>query len=109
MARVLITGASRGIGAALAEAPAQRGHFVIATMRRLPATPPSGKLQCLRLDVADPASITSAVGHLAVEPLDILINNAGLFGDRGAGLGRIDDAVWHEVMATNVMGAYRVT
>jgi len=107
VARILVTGASRGIGAALVDELAGRGHAVIAAVRR-PAEVPSAGVRRIALDVADRASIDRAAGDLAGEPLDILINNAGIFGYRGAGLGRIDDAVWHEVIATNVIGAYRV-
>jgi NAD(P)-dependent dehydrogenase (short-subunit alcohol dehydrogenase family) len=106
MARVLITGASRGIGKALALTLTERGHAVIAAMRQPPAAAPPGIRQ-LQLDVTDPASIAAATASLEGEPLDILVNNAGIFGNRGAGLGRIDDAIWHDVFATNVIGAYR--
>ena len=109
MARVLITGASRGIGRALALTMAARGHEVIAATRQ-PSPDDAGATvgRSIRLDVTDPSSIALAAARLADAPLDILVNNAGIFGYRGAGLGRIDDQVWHEVMATNVMGAYRV-
>jgi NAD(P)-dependent dehydrogenase (short-subunit alcohol dehydrogenase family) len=108
MARALITGASRGIGEALAATLAARGHEVLAAMRHPPASPAGRRgLRWLELDVADPQSIVAAAERLAGEPLDILVSNAGIFGQRGAGLGRIDDRVWHEVLAVNVIGAYR--
>lgn len=105
MAQILITGAGRGIGAALATLLEERGHSVIRGVRK-PGSPGAGNE--IVLDVSDRASIESAAAALDGQPLDIVINNAGIFGYRGAGLGAIDDAVWHEVMATNVMGAYRV-
>jgi len=110
MSRILITGANRGIGRALAETLSGRGYEVIAASRR-PAEPPleAPGLRRLDLDVTDPGSITAAAAALADEPLDIVVNNAGIFGPRGAGLGRIDDAIWHAVFATNVIGAYRVS
>lgn len=110
MSRILVTGANRGIGRALAETLSERGHEVIAASRR-PAEPSlDGQgLRRLALDVTDQKSITAAAAAVADEPLDILVNNAGIFGPRGAGLGRIDDAVWHDVFATNVIGAYRVS
>jgi NAD(P)-dependent dehydrogenase (short-subunit alcohol dehydrogenase family) len=110
MARVLITGAGRGIGRALALTMAARGHEVIAATRQSPRGRADATVgRSIRLDVTDSSSIAAAASQLDGEPLDILVNNAGIFGYRGAGLGRIDDKVWHEVMATNVMGAYRVT
>jgi NAD(P)-dependent dehydrogenase (short-subunit alcohol dehydrogenase family) len=110
MARILITGANRGIGRALAVTLSARGHTLIAASRR-PAEPPvdDPRLRHVDLDVTDRPSIRAAAAALADEPLDIVINNAGIFGPRGAGLGRIDDATWHEVFATNVIGAYRVS
>jgi NAD(P)-dependent dehydrogenase (short-subunit alcohol dehydrogenase family) len=107
VARILITGASRGIGAALAVVLAERGHEVIRTMRK-PAPGDTGG-RVLALDVSDGESIAALAAALADQPLDVLVNNAGIFGYRGAGLGKIDDTVWHEVFATNVIGAYRVT
>lgn len=110
MARVLITGANRGIGRALAKELLAREHTVIATARQSPADEMEVPgLRHLSLDVTDQRSIDTAAAALAGEPLDILVNNAGMFGPRGAGLGRIDDAVWHEVLATNLIGAYRVS
>lgn len=110
MARVLITGASRGIGRALADALNGRGHAVIATSRRPPdAAAAATGIRHLTLDVTNERSIAAAAEALSDEPLDILVNNAGIFGPRGAGLGWIDATVWHEVLATNVIGAYRVS
>ena len=110
MARILITGANRGIGRALAARLSGLGHEVIAASRRaVEPRPEEPNLRHVDLDVTDQRSIAAAAAALADEPLDIVVNNAGIFGPRGAGLGRIDDAVWHEVFATNVIGAYRVS
>jgi NAD(P)-dependent dehydrogenase (short-subunit alcohol dehydrogenase family) len=105
MASILITGAGRGIGAALASVLEERGHDVIRGVRQ---PSPTGDGKELALDVGDRGSIERAAAALDGQKLDIVINNAGIFGYRGAGLGNIDDAVWHEVMTTNVIGAYRV-
>jgi len=105
MSSILITGAGRGIGAALAAVLEERGHDVIRGVRK-PGSTGAGKQ--IALDVSDRASIERAAAALEGQKLDIVINNAGIFGYRGAGLGHIDDAVWHDVMTTNVMGAYRV-
>jgi NAD(P)-dependent dehydrogenase (short-subunit alcohol dehydrogenase family) len=110
MARVLITGASRGIGRALADELSGRGHAVIATSRQPPdAAAQAPGIRHLSLDVTDRRSITAAAEALNDEPLDILVNNAGIFGPRGAGLGRSDATAWHEVLATNVIGAFCVS
>lgn len=104
MSSILITGASRGIGAALATVLDERGHSVIRGVRQ----PSSTRSNEIALDVSDRSSIERAAAALEGHSLDIVINNAGIFGYRGADLGNIDDTVWHEVMTINVMGAYRV-
>ena len=75
MSRVLITGASAGIGRATAIALAQRGHSVIATARQpdtLADLPVAGRL---RLDVTDDESVRAAIADAG--PLDAIVSNAG--------------------------------
>ncbi|GAA1227359.1 oxidoreductase [Prauserella halophila] len=103
----LITGASRGLGRAIAQRAARAGETVVATARdpRTIADLPHP----LRLDVTDQASVHDAVataidlhGHI-----DVLVNNAG-HGLVGAVEELADDelrAVWE----TNVLGVHRVT
>jgi len=80
MARVVITGANRGIGFALATAYAARGDEVIATSRA-----PSDALAALSgvtqhaLEVSDGASVEAFVSQVP-GPVDVLINNAGISG-----------------------------
>ena len=75
MARILITGASTGIGRATVIELARRGHDVVATARRpetlagLPAT------ERLALDVTDQASVDAAIS--AAGDIDVLVSNAG--------------------------------
>jgi len=88
MAVVLITGANRGIGLALVKAYANRRDKVIATVR---ATSDRTELDAfvktapkwvdiLEMDVADAAEIGRARRKLEAEPIDVLINNAGIGG-----------------------------
>jgi NAD(P)-dependent dehydrogenase (short-subunit alcohol dehydrogenase family) len=84
----LITGVSRGIGKALAEAALARGDTVIGTIREVdpgigwPMGPPgsrNGTLHCLRLEMQDPAAIeaTAARAFDLAGRLDVVVNNAG--------------------------------
>jgi NAD(P)-dependent dehydrogenase (short-subunit alcohol dehydrogenase family) len=75
MSRILITGASRGIGRATAEELTARGHEVVATARdvdTLADVPAAARLQ---LDVTDENSVRAAVA--AAGPIDALVSNAG--------------------------------
>ena len=109
MATVLITGASRGIGLALARRAAGRGDAVIACARD-PETPDLVALEGVRreaLDVVDPAACTALADRLAGETIDLLVCNAGVYKGRG----RIDDAAfapedWAETFAVNVAGVF---
>jgi NAD(P)-dependent dehydrogenase (short-subunit alcohol dehydrogenase family) len=75
MARILITGASRGIGRGSAVALAARGHEIIATARDVASLADVPAALRLSLDVTDQASVDSALaraGHV-----DVLVSNAG--------------------------------
>ncbi|WP_329526760.1 SDR family oxidoreductase [Streptomyces sp. NBC_01462] len=75
MSSVLITGASKGIGRAIAVAPAGRGHRVIATARRPETLADLPVDQRLRLDVTDQESVDQAVRDAG--DIDVLVSNAG--------------------------------
>ncbi len=76
MSSVLITGASRGIGRAVAIEFARRGHRVVATARDPGTLAELNVNQRLALDVTDEASVTAAVADAG--DIDILIANAGV-------------------------------
>ena len=84
--RILITGASRGIGRASALALAARGHSLILVARGRPALEQvvaqihagGGQAQAFTLDVTDSASVSTTIALvLAGGPIDVLVNNAG--------------------------------
>lgn len=75
MSSVLITGANRGIGRAVATEFARRGHRVVATARNPQALADLDVSQRLAMDVTDDASVAAAVD--AAGEIDILVSNAG--------------------------------
>ncbi len=111
MTTVLITGASRGIGAHTARRLAGHGLTVLAGVRD-PATAPAGPgIHAVPLDVTDDASVAAAavraVGD-AYGSLDVLINNAGLPGT-WAPAEQVGPDDFTGVFAVNVLGPVRVT
>lgn len=96
---VVITGANRGIGAALAEGYARRGDEVTGTTRDPDATH--------TLDVTDPASHRAFAARLDGSPVDLLICNAGVYLDKGEKLPDGYPAkMWADSFATNVTGVF---
>lgn len=96
---VLITGASRGIGAALADCYRARGEEVIGTGRSAAAQ--------VQLDVTQPASHVKMAEALGDRAIDLLICNAGIYLDKGHDLDSGYGAdLWAHSFATNVTGVF---
>ncbi len=114
MARALVTGARRGIGREIALLLARAGHSVLATMRNTDgcdlaeiATRENLSIMVANLDVDDDGSVADffATFGAASEPIDILINNAGILS-----INAIEDesiADMQAIMNTNFFGAVR--
>jgi NAD(P)-dependent dehydrogenase (short-subunit alcohol dehydrogenase family) len=77
--RVFITGASSGIGLAIAKLLVAQGHEVWGTSRNLERIPKMPRWHAVRLDLTDPLSIEEAFNAAVAEAgyFDVLINNAG--------------------------------
>jgi NAD(P)-dependent dehydrogenase (short-subunit alcohol dehydrogenase family) len=100
---VLVTGANRGIGAALVEEALRRGAGRVYAGSRRPVTHEDGRVTALTLDVTNATQIQRAVEE--VDTLDILINNAGvaLYDDLS------DPSVLEQHFAVNLFGVHGVT
>jgi 3-oxoacyl-[acyl-carrier protein] reductase len=111
----LVTGASRGIGAAIAQELAQRGATVVGTAttddgaakitQALQAQGGSG----VRLDVNDAAAAEAVVDAIVKQHggLQVLVNNAGITRDMLAM--RLKDEDWDAVMDTNLKAVFRMS
>jgi NAD(P)-dependent dehydrogenase (short-subunit alcohol dehydrogenase family) len=108
MARIIITGANRGIGLELARALAKRGDEVIAACRK-----PTAELKALKveivdgIDVADDAAVARLAAALARREIDLLINNAGILSVES--LEALDLASVRRQFEVNTLGPLRVT
>ena len=113
----LVSGASRGIGRAIAKALAAQGALVVLGARDAAKlaevageiAAAGGRAEAQALDVTDRPSVEAAIARVlsAHGRIDHLVNNAGVTRDNL--LLRMKDAEWHQVLATNLTGAFLCT
>ena len=123
MPRVLITGASRGLGLEHARQYLAKGWEVIATARHPESSPGlkelesngEGVLRPLPMDVTDYARVEAVAEELDGESLDVVVNNAGTYGPKSAfegmhyqSLESMDYDLWREMLEINVLAAFKV-
>ncbi len=126
MTTVLITGANRGFGFALAEQFAQRGEGAVIACCRSPEKADAlraladrfPQIEILPLDVSDHEAIEALGQQLGQRPIDLLINNAGIFGKNPPATTGFADQVfgnsdfpedWIKPFKVNVMAPMKLT
>lgn len=112
MARILVTGARRGIGREITLALARAGHDVVATMRDTSGSDLADiaarehlSISLAALDVDDDASVAALFAQPGMDSIDVLINNAGILS-----INALEDesiAMMQAVMNTNFFGPVR--
>jgi 3-oxoacyl-[acyl-carrier protein] reductase len=112
----IVTGASRGIGRAIAEQLARQGAVVVAAARGENARPAvdeivaaKGRAEAVSLDVTEPGACEQLVANVLERHsrIDILVNNAGITRDQLLLRMKRDD--WDAVLATNLTAAFTLS
>ena len=118
MRTLLITGAGRGIGLALAGAALARGDAVLAAarepaasegLRALERGAGGERLILVPLDVTDGESIGAARALVGARPIDVLVNNAGVIGPERQDALDMDFEGFLDALDVNTLGPLRVT
>ncbi len=114
--RVVVTGGTRGLGRAATLAFLEAGAIVHATYRgndaaaealKADAGDAAGRLVVHRCDVADAEQVAALWEALGEDPVEVLVNNAGI--RRDAILPLMEQDAWDAVIATNLTGGYLMT
>ncbi len=121
MATILVTGANRGLGLELVRQYASDKHRIIAACRNpaeateLTALSQVHDVTVEALDVSDFDAIDSLAADWSYGPIDILINNAGIFGPKAQAendwrqsFGHMDYGIWEQVIRTNLMAPLKM-
>ncbi len=119
MPTVLVTGTNRGLGLEFARQYTKLGWDVIACTRK-PNAPKlleldQSLLRICQLDVVDHHAVDALATELSEVAIDVLVNNAGTTGPKGApecmeysGVDNTDYDIWREVFEVNLLGAFKV-
>jgi NAD(P)-dependent dehydrogenase (short-subunit alcohol dehydrogenase family) len=112
----LVTGASTGVGAAIAATLAQRGATVVVAARDADATRAAaarlvaagGRAHAIPADVRDHASVAALVAETVRRcgALHLAVNNVGITGPHGVDLPDVTPEDWHDVITTDLSGVF---
>jgi len=116
MTSILITGANRGLGLEFVRQCNAAGWRVLACCRepvqadelQKIAADSEERVSLHRLDVGDLKQIEALGRDLRDESIDILLNNAGIYGPKDSTFGHSDYRAWAEVLAVNVLAPMRM-
>ena len=113
--RVLLLGASRGLGLALAEEWARGGWQVVATVRGADRTPlhdlaeaHAGQIEIEAVDITEPAQVAALHERLADRAFDLLFVNAGVTNQPEGTVAETSNEEFIRVMVTNALSPLRV-
>ena len=116
MATILVTGANRGLGNEFVEQYLNEGNDVIATYRNenssmdlIEMGDERSNLKLLQLDVSSNKSLNSFAENLDDSPIDIFINNAGVYGPRNSSFGNVDEENWIPAIKINAIAPILLT
>jgi len=107
--RALVTGGTKGVGAAVVEALRDAGARVVSAARSAPAQSPEGvRFLAADLSTAEGAAAVAATVLRELGGIDILVNVLGGSGAPGGGHAALDDAEWSKELNHNLMPAVRL-
>lgn len=116
MATIVVTGTNRGLGLEFVTQCLTRGDRVIATCRDVAGAAVLQRLQADNegleihpLDVSSLESMQAFAGQLQGTPIDVFINNAGVYGPPNAKFGELDGQVWADVLQVNSIAPLLLT
>ena len=116
MSTMLVTGANRGIGFEFVQQYLAMGEQVVATYRNeedsdqlISLCAEKSNLEIFKLDVASDSSMEEFSQRLGDQPIDVFINNAGVYGPRDSVFGKVDEAEWLSVLRINALAPLFLT
>ena len=116
METILVTGANRGIGLELVKQYCNQNYQVIGTYRNentsgelISMSQNLNNLKVYSLDVSSDQSLKDFSSKLGDTPVDIFINNAGVYGPRDSSFNNVDERNWVSVFQTNAIAPLLLT